>query len=94
METINISVKFCSAINQDPSSQGHIKGHEPKRSIYLDKYVLTYNDKMYTPKDLYDLKPCGNYIYLLLNQLYNPGWILACSTIFFQASLSSIFVFQ
>jgi hypothetical protein len=31
---------------------------------------------------------------LLLNQLYNPGWVLACSTIFFQASLSSILVFQ
>ena len=25
---------------------------------------------------------------LLLNQLYIPGWVLACSTIFFQASLS------
>jgi hypothetical protein len=27
-------------------------------------------------------------------QLYNSGWVLACSTIFFQASLSSILVFQ
>ena len=31
---------------------------------------------------------------LLLNQLYKPGWVLACSTIFFQASLSSILVLQ
>ena len=37
-------------------------------------------------------RTCGNN--LLLNQLYNPGWVLACSTIFFQASLSSIRVFQ
>jgi hypothetical protein len=27
---------------------------------------------------------------LLLNQLYNPGWVLACSRSFFQASLSSL----
>jgi hypothetical protein len=33
-------------------------------------------------------------VILLLNQLYNPGWVLACSTIFFQASLSSILVLQ
>jgi hypothetical protein len=31
---------------------------------------------------------------LLLNQLYNPGCVLACSTIFFQASLPSILVLQ
>ena len=44
--------------------------------------------------------PKRRFVYLLLllllrlNQLYNPGWVLACSTIFFQASLSSIFVLQ
>jgi hypothetical protein len=31
---------------------------------------------------------------LLLNQLYNPEWVLASSTIFFQASLSSTLVIK
>ena len=33
-------------------------------------------------------------ILLLLNQLHKPGWVLACSANFFQASLSSSPFFQ
>jgi hypothetical protein len=31
-------------------------------------------------------------VYLLLNQLYDPGWVLGCSTIFFQETVYLSFV--
>jgi hypothetical protein len=47
--------------------------------IWFNGYLLYHVHVPYVLEFLH-------FLLLLLNQLYNPGWVSACSTIFFQAS--------